>query len=440
MMFRNKKKRRYPAPAQDQFMYIVRDLHDAQSRCILTFTEPLDENRLSQAFLLSLRAEPVLGCRFVPRPLRPYWQLRDDLVEIARCKVFPAEEIEQDCYRFLAEPIRPEQDPQIQMRIFRGRYDALCIKINHMVTDGSGLLEYLQLFGGIYDALGRHVSSLPLYDNGPSRGMGGLFRAVGVRRLVRGWRNYRLPLSTLGFPSRGLDFSGRTFAIRRLPAERLDALKVYSRRSAASLNLILHTAFFRALFRLVEPPCAQDIPIEATLSLRPFVPNGRAGRISNLAGAFFPAMPRVAGESFAGTLERLKAIFAQADAEEPWLGTALTLEAMFVFGFRVAEGICQYLRRHVTGAAAMHPFFANLGKIDPRQVDFGDAKVHELILLGPVPFPPGSLLSVYSWKETLFLTSGYCETAVDAAVIERFFDLFTEELPGMEPPGNSGVT
>ncbi len=424
-----KKNIRFPAPAQDQFMYLARSLHDCQGRCTLTFAESIDSDRLSRAFRLTLDVEPILACRFVPRPWKPFWQLRDDLQQISTCAASCSNDVENDSFKFLAEPLDPEKDAQIQMRIFRSHSDTLCVKINHMVTDGGGLLEYLHLLGHIYKKLGENADYVVSGNGIHDRGQGQVFRRVGIRQLLRGARHYKLPAAAWGFPMTNSDFSGRTFIIRRLPGLQIDALKQFSRAHQASVNHVLHAAFYRALFELLDPPFSRELPIEATVNLRPYLSSDRAARICNLASAFFPSLTRKANEPFLGTLHRLQALFEKAKNEQPWLGAALGIEAGFLFGFSVADYVTQYFKKRVVVPGNMHPFFANFGHIDASMVDFGSVRVTDLAMIGPVPFPPASILSVHSFNDTMYLTTGYCHTAVDPQVMERFLDLFVAELP-----------
>jgi NRPS condensation-like uncharacterized protein len=409
-------------------MYLARRLHDGQGRCILTFAEPLDVDRLTRAFRLSLEVEPILGCRFVAHPWRPFWQRREDLDHISSCMLSPSMDIERDAFSFLSAPMSPENDALIQMKLLRGRQDTLCLKISHMVTDGSGLLEYLQLLGFIYKQLAEKPDEIPGYLGTSSRGQGQVMRHAGIRQILRGCLHFTLPVTAWGFPMMSADFSGRTFIVRRIPPVRLDALKTFSRVHQVSLNHVLHTAFYRALFELLDPPFAGPLPIEATVNLRQYLPTGRAQRICNLAGAFFPSLTRISGESFAETVRRVQDLFNLAKIEQPWLGAAMGIESSFVFGFTVADYISRFIRKRVEAPGKMHPFFANFGSLDAKRIDFGPARITDLVMIGPIPYPPASILSVHSFNGAMVLTTGYCHTAIDTKIMQRFLDLFVAEL------------
>ena len=76
---------RFPAPPLDWLEYVARNVADQQLHCVIVFDKHVDAERMSQAVLLTLDAEPVLGCRFVYDRHRPYWERRHDLDRLTLC-------------------------------------------------------------------------------------------------------------------------------------------------------------------------------------------------------------------------------------------------------------------------------------------------------------------------------------------------------------------
>ncbi len=119
----------------DRAQFCTRAMCDAQIHCIISFNGRVDMERMSRAVRLTLDAEPVLGCRFVKRWWRPYWERRDDLDSIKLCEFTEKADIEQEVKQFLTTPIDPCKDPLVQVQILRSVTDTLCIKVNHVVAD-----------------------------------------------------------------------------------------------------------------------------------------------------------------------------------------------------------------------------------------------------------------------------------------------------------------
>src|SRR3954451_13388935 len=70
----------FPADLQDQIVRIYTELGCAGPLIlVLSFADLLDEARLARAARMMLEAEPILGYRFEPDPVRPLWRRRSDL-------------------------------------------------------------------------------------------------------------------------------------------------------------------------------------------------------------------------------------------------------------------------------------------------------------------------------------------------------------------------
>jgi len=410
-------------------MHLMRTLHDAQIRCVITFSGRIDVERMARAVRLTLYAEPILGCRFVEHPRKPYWERRDDLDCVPLCHVTESTDVERELYKFLGAPIDPYTDIQVQVGIFRSDRDALCIKVNHMVTDGAGSIEYAGLLAKTYRELGANPDHFPQPNLQTARGQSQVFRHVGLLPLVREFCRLPYPRSAWGLPAISQDFSGRAFAIRRIEAERFANIKAYCYQHQASINEVLLTAFYRSLFEVLAPPENVPLPVQVTVNLRRYLPSGRAGAICNLVGGFFPAIDRKPGAMFDDTLAQIHSVMESAKANQSWLGGALYLEMVFLPGFSPMRRLAQNILAREVNSGRFHPFFANIGVIYPQQVDFGDTIVADVSMFPPVPHPPACIISINTFCETMIITTGFCDTATDAQVIGRLLDLFVNELP-----------
>lgn len=421
--------KRFPAPAIDKFLFMVRTLHDCQSRCVITFANRIDESRLSRAMRMSLDAEPILGCRFVDHPLKPFWERREDLHQIAICPVIVPTDLDKACQEFLAEPLDPCTDPQIQMRLFRTELDTLCIKMNHMVVDAGGLIEYVHLLGQLYKQIGSHQADVAALNRGGDRGQGQVLRHIPVRKVLTSFFYSRMPDSGLGFPMTGTDRSGRSFIKHTITAERIAAIKRYCREHQVTMNDVLHTACFRALFEVLDPPAHQPLPLQATLNMRQYLPAGRTNALCNLVGIFFPAVMREPGASFEKTLKHVHEELQKEKTRQSWIAASVLLEFGFIFGFAAAKRITHFVLGRISDEKTHHPAFANIGHLSEEQIDFGEVGCSDFVMYGPIPFPPASILSVNSYRDSMHITTGFCHSATDALLHEKLVQQFVAELP-----------
>ena len=75
--------------------------------------------------------------------------------------------------------IREEIGPQLRVCLLRGETSAIAITMNHMITDGGGLKDYLYFLCGIYSRLVSDPSYMPTKVDG-DRGIGRITRAFGL--------------------------------------------------------------------------------------------------------------------------------------------------------------------------------------------------------------------------------------------------------------------
>ena len=409
-------------------MYLRRIADDGQIRCLLTFDGRLDAARLARAVRLTLDAAPVLGCRFVERPWRPYWERCDDLDEIVFCRLVEAADPQSQLFQFMATEMDPCAGPQVQAVLFRSERDTLCLKISHLVADAGATLDYLELLAATYRQLGADPAYRPAPNLRGSRRPSQVLRFVGLRTLLRACLRFSYPRPTWNFPSSSRD-CGPSFLIRRIAAESMAHIKAYSQQRQVSVNDVLLTAFYRALFVLLDPRTGLPLPVTVSTNLRRYLPSGRAGGLCNLSGGLFPATTRERGETFDETLLRVHAAMAAAKAQRAELAQMLYLEGSFLLGLAVMRHIVQQDQVPQVACYSTHPHFANLGIIAAERFNFVDATVTDVALFGPLPYPPGFVFSVATFRGMMTLTTGFCSTGDDGRTVERFFDLFVGELP-----------
>ncbi len=419
---------RLPSVALDRLEHLVAAVADQQLHCVIRFAGRIDEARLARAVRLTLDAEPVLGCRFVERPWRPIWERLTDLDARVHCPVETPADPDAALAAYIVQPVDLAAGPQAQARLFRGVDDLLCVKLNHAVADGGGVIEYASLLAAIYRRLGRAPGYAPPPNLAGARGQGQVFRRIPLPGLLAALRRSAIPPPAWGFPSAGGDLSGRSVLVRRVDAPRVDALRAYARSRGVSFNDVLLAAFFRAFCAVLDPPAGAPLPVQAPVNLRRYLPDGRAGALCNLAGSIYPALQHEPGATFDHTLAQAHAAQADAAAGLPGLGQALMLEVVMTLPYALAQRLAAAaMQGNRTGKT--HPFLSNMGVLDPAWVDFGAIPVAEAYGVGPVLYPPGFFLAVSTFRGVLTLATSFCHTAVDAGRVAQCLDRLVAELP-----------
>lgn len=418
---------RYPAPVQDQLLHLARRMHDGQCRAVVSFSDRLDAQRLARAFDLSLDAEPVLGCRFVDRPWRPYWE------RLPRAKQTPVlsmceAENEGSLRTWLETPLDASAGIQVHACLFRGVRERLAVKVSHESSDGGGLVDYLGLVSTIYRELRRNPAYVPSRAPGGRPGQGEVFRNVGFRRLLRGCLRFSFPGPGVDFPPEKL--GAPAFGARRVGREGFARIKEYCRSHEVTVNEVILAAFYRAQFRMLSSPPAAVLTVPIPINLRRYLPADSTWSVCNLSAVFF-------GGARNQDLDRLvldvRRLMEFARSEAPWLGQAALLELVFFLPYALVKPLFERSILHQIASGRIHPYVANHGIIDTGRFDFGDAKVSDFDTWSPIPCHTLPIFSAYSVFDTLGITV-VTRDQPNGHKAERLLDAFFRELPGQGCP------
>ncbi len=414
--------RRYPAPALDRILHLARCLHDGQSRSVVTFSGSLDTERMARAFRLSLDAEPVLGCRFVAHPWRPYWERLPDAKLVSPLSVVETGS-ENSLHDWLAGPLDASADIQVRACLFRGSKEKLAVKLSHEAADASGMLDYLNLVAAIYRELRTNPGYVPLRREG-RLGQGPVLRSAGFRQLLRGCLHFSSPgpgvdspVETLGEP---------VFALRRIEPETVARILEYCRKHDVTVNEVVLAAFYRAEFARSAAPPYTTLTIPVPINLRRFLPAGSKWGVCNLSAVFFAGMRNQSFDAMVASVHRL---MASARSDTPWLGQAVLLELMFLLPYAV---IARLVRRSILRQIAsgrLYPYIANHGIIDTAGIDFEGVPVSDFETWSPVPNHTVPMLGVYTVGGALMVAM-VTRDRPNGRKADQFLDAYLKELPG----------
>lgn len=430
---------RFRAVLTDQVLFCMGDAQDHQLHCILSMEGQVDEDRMKRAVRLSLDAEPVLGCRFVERRWRPRWERRDDLDGATLCHVTETTHVDEEQMRFLTTPLDPRTDPLVQAEILRSGSDTLCIKMSHVVADGGGMKEYVDLLATIYRNLAEDPGHGTLPNLRGRRSLHQVSSRFGLRDKLRilgsglkDMKKSHFPAPYWSFPFDKAGSPGepkRAFVIRRIGPERVHVIKEYGHTQKATLNDVMLTAFCRVLYDLIRPEPKVNLRLRTIADLRRYLPDARGEAICNLSGFVHLNIGTELGSNFHDTCMRVRDAMSVIRAGFPGLGDLSLAAIVFKwFPFFLARRQFNFLLRRLIRTGNIPPILTNWGAILPERADFGDTPVAHAFGAPPAVSPPFFSLTVTSFRETLTLCSGFFENTIARPKVEHLFDRLEEEL------------
>jgi NRPS condensation-like uncharacterized protein len=422
--------RRFRARTADQGMDILSTFFVPRIHMLIDFEGPLDRDRLAAALRLCLEAEPVLGCRFVPRWIRPYWE------RLAPDELDPARLVQTgpDVDAFLAGDFDERQGPQLRALLAPG--DRLVLKVNHQAADAGGVKELGYLLAGMY----RRLKDDPGYKPTPnlgSRSLRQVYRRFIPRRLFgllgrvfrELWGNLR-PYRSLSSPSGAEKTGAPVYIFKHFSKQRLDALRSRVAEYDATLNDLMVTAMLRALAEQTGWNQESALRLAGTVDLRRYLPGQSGQAICNLSSFYFVNLGRDLGARFTDTLVRVKQHIDRLKTD--YFGLS------FVFGgylsslpypFALAKILLRKFFRRLQRTGNMPPAMTNMGIIDDEKLDFGSPRVAAAMLATPANQPPTLASGLTGFRDSLSFSVGFYESAIPRTRIKALFDLLDRNLP-----------
>lgn len=423
------KSSRIPTTSQDRMHFINRMNCNQQINSIIHLDGRVDEGRFARAVRLAVDAEPILGCRFVVRPWRPYWERHPNLDRLEFFDSRETAEVERDTRDFLGLPIDPCRDPLVRLRLLRhGDNDTLCAKICHVVGDLGGLREFVYAVGEIYGRLGDDPGYVPPPRAPGDRGMWPVFRSMGVRRrlkmLRRGRKDFIKP-ERWRLPLDGASGREPAYTFKRIRKDDFAAIVAAARAHRATLNEVVLTAYFRALCRWTSVPDGEDMPLVNTMDLRHYLPGRRAGSICNLSAPLVPVFKAVADEPFWATLARVAAEMRQQKRSSPGLMPALLMGVMFQAPFFLLERLFGKLFETGRRKGTSIPTFTDGGDV---RFELAGTSIRNIIGVGPVAYPPNFFFSSGTCRDSMTWVVAHCKSDSTTSSIEQLLEDMASDL------------
>lgn len=427
---------RFPSELLDRSMAGGSDIMDPMIQLELAFAEGLDAFRLSRAVYLTLEAEPVLACRFVPQWWRPYWER----LAVEAGKGFVEARSEPDFEAFKVASLDTCTGPQLRVCLWNSPAGArLLIKVSHCAADAAGVRDVARLISSIYSRLDDDRDFRPEPNLKGSRSAWQVLRCVPrhrypglyLRFLRDDARARRLSEGTLTLPFHDGPAGSASFTCRSLPQDSISRLADYGRQRRATVNDLLLAAFFRALAATAGWEGRRHLRATTTIDLRRYLVDRQASAaVANLSlwVEGWPDLGTDLGNDFSSTLERVTSITGAR--KKDFVGVETLLGLLLGLGplpWDWAGKLVKSTSQQKMDRGNWAPAFTNTGPIDPDAVSFG-SRPYKAILLPPPFYPRSFIVGASSYDGALTLSTGAYSIQRDSA--ERFLDAMVAELPG----------
>lgn len=424
-----------PAFAHDYGNYVARyGMGNFQIQAVLKLDGRIDFDRLVRAVRLSVDQEPVLGCRFIEHA-PPYWKRLKDIDNIMFCSMEESDNVEEAVQSFLESPLDMDYDPMVKIKLIRSeQYDTLVIKLNHTCCDGAGAKEYIHLLSQIYSEIdcenGAYTPQPTVRDNDDHIKV---FNSLGIKHPQMENSLVESPKTVWPFKWRSAGQKDSTpFVVCRLPYGQLEVMSKYGKERGATINDLILTAFYRAMFKLSRPPYRIPMDLGLTVDLRRYLPDNKASAIRNLSGGIVLRIARLKDETFEGTLSRVVSLMERKKNKNPGYQCATGAEHAEALNFYQFLAFSKFMAKAsdvlLKKCYYCSPGLSNVGIISKELMKFGENTVTDAYIIPPVIRMPGIMLVASSYNGILTFAIGYYKGSVNKRNLEKLLNNIKNEL------------
>ncbi|AEY67884.1 condensation domain-containing protein [Clostridium sp. BNL1100] len=429
-----------PADGQDIYNYIARyRIANSQTQVVMKLDGRLDFDKLLKAVRLSFDVEPVFGCCFV-KSTHPYWKRINDFDCVEFCTFEETDNPDLAVEKFLDIPLDLNKGPMAKVKLIRsGPTDTLCMKVSHVCCDGTGAKEYFLLLADIYSQIDKESTDyIPIQHIPNKNDRIRLYKALDIDASEAiSYYKQKTAHQLWKFPWRNNQIGATRFVVCKLPNGQLEEMKSYSKARGATINDLILTAVYRAMFKISKPSYGVPVDIPITHDLRRYLPDQKTEAIRNFSGGHITTIARKKRESFSETLSRVMS--ETKKLKDGRMGLEDAVWAEYVESLNFYQYINDFKALSLLAdMVSYNPFFdftdkcsivfANLGFVSKSPIKFGEHTVTDAHILPPVIRAPGILLIATTYNGIITLAVGYYKPSVHRSAMENLLNKVRDEL------------
>lgn len=419
-------RRYFDCPAPDRAMYALGDLWPCSIHLLVDLEEPLDLDRLNQAWTLLPALHPILGSTLHRPWLRPRW--RPDTAEpselLVRREDAPPIEGEPGLQEreLLSEHLEIRRGPPARLAWIErpGAGPRLLLSVHHAAMDARACVHLGEELATLYARLRVEPKPTLSPDYSPRSfpavldqvGMSAkqrraAFRTQRKREKTVGRSSHRDPIDTKSVRHKALHLSYRAWTFTAEDLAPADAIRRARGWTWNDVFLgLLAWSWAQAVGASAE---GRDMSAWfVAVDQRPRF--GITGGLGNLASLELVGLPDVEGGDALGAMSTAAREMAIRKADQPGLGSQIAGELirrttpppLLRVAFRGALALLSRLGRH-------RRIFTNIGPVDGPLADWdGIAALHAMVV-APIPGPPMMIATGSGFRGGVSIVAGYSE-------------------------------
>ncbi|MDE5604068.1 MAG: hypothetical protein K2I73_00620 [Eubacterium sp.] len=419
--------RKLNAELWDKMHYLFRDYNDRMVHVELRYDFEINIEALKTVLICFLEKAPVLHSSFTDNRIAPYWTVKDYRIEdVLTVKEVSEAELDYEINNFLIQYIPPDADLQMKVAVFNHNgKSVLCVVENHMCMDGGDLKYFMKALCKNYnDYIESGISPIDLRTG--TRSYESVYEGFssGEKRMAKNLYKNINSKDDHGFPFTPDSIRDKSFiAKRKIPASKFDEIRFAGKKYGATINDMLLTAYFYALYELAGFDDRESVSISCAIDLRRHIKNNAGQGVTNHTAWMQCRVP----EKGANIFETLHYVIQSSNQfkEDKFMG--LHGLPLLSFGYKILPLAAS---EEVIKIGYANPLLA-MSNIGILEVDKLALEGHEPVdgfMSGAVKYKPYALLSVTSVRKELTISMCVRGNDEDRMIVDKFFDLIVKNI------------
>ena len=420
--------RRLNAELWDKMHYLFRDFNDRMVHLELHYDFEIDIEALKTVLVCFLEKAPVLHSSFTDNHVSPYWTVMpyhiDDVLTVEHFE--NEEDLKEATDSFLTQYIPPESPLQMKVAAYflEGKTTLLMVE-NHMCMDGGDFKYFIKEFCKAYTDFVEKGES-PLNLRVGSRSYENVYSSFtkGQKKMAQSLYKNVCAKDTHKFPLTESRDDDRSFIARRkISEETFLKLKQVGKEKGATVNDMLVTAYFYALYELADYNTEDSVTISCAIDLRRHIKSDEGQGVTNHTAFMQCNIPRRGKDIF----ETLRYVVNSADLFKKDKFMGLYGLPLLKLGYRILPHAAS---EEIIKIGYSNPLLAmsNIGILDHKALALCSNEPVDGFMTGAVKYKPYVLLSATSMRNVITLSMCVRGNDEDKKIVERFFDLIEKSI------------
>jgi NRPS condensation-like uncharacterized protein len=416
---------RYRIEPLDEYMRIQEKSNDHQIRAVIVFKSHLNLDALRRSLKRSFDIIPVLGSKYVRTARNSYWD--NSTVNYSGDDYFTLKNGTFSNKKLMSMLRRiPDQysGPQLSAIVFRQTgNDILCIVVNHMVFDASGVKSYIYLLSQLYtqEEGGRGLRTPAI---NPERRLSVLLKNIGLMdklKILFQKKNIDINKEKPLLKKENDEVAPRLF-LRKIDNLKYKRIRSFCKKHEITVNDFMIALFSKALYDVNEYVGDEQLTLYTMIDLRQYDGNHSVSPFGNFSSMASIRLKHQEKDFF-DLAKEINTKTGLMKSRRSGLKNVILLNMMHGF---LSRNIFEYIFSKFV--SSLNISTTNLGVIDKERLHWGGCAIDDAYMITSIKNQPAVQLTFSTYNDCMTLSTFGRYSSGNKKTIGKIFESFDDVL------------